>query len=157
MKEPTAHAQYELKIERLIDAPIDTVWQVFTQQTNEWFCPKPWRAEVDWDLRSGGCSTTTMYGPNGEENRMDGMILEVVPGRRVVFTDAFTHGWVPHEPFMVGFFEFEPEGDKTRYTGRARHWTAAAMKQHRDRGFEQGWSAVADQLAALAEAQKAQA
>jgi uncharacterized protein YndB with AHSA1/START domain len=53
---------------------------------------------------------------------------------------------------MVGFFEIEPEGAGTRYTGRARHWTAEAYKTHSDMGFDAGWGAVADQLAALAEA-----
>ena len=33
----------------------------------------------------------------------------------------------------------------------ARHWTAEACEQHRTMGFEAGWGAVADQLAAIAE------
>lgn len=150
-------AQYELSITRLIDAPVDVVWRVFTERTNEWFCPKPWRAEVEWDLRAGGRSKTVMYGPNGEVNPMEGMILEAVPGKRVVFTDAFTGDWEPAGPFMVGFFEFEAEGNKTRYTGRARHWTEEACNQHKQMGFEPGWAAVADQLAALAEGARAEA
>lgn len=145
-------ADLELSVSRLIDAPVDVVWRVFAERTNEWFCPKPWRAEVDWDLRSGGRSSTVMYGPNGEENRMDGVILECIPGKRVVFTDAFKGDWVPQGPFMVGFFEFEEEGGKTRYRGRARHWTEVAKSQHQAMGFADGWGKVAEQLAELAEA-----
>lgn len=137
---------YELSVPRLIDAPIDAVWKAVTDHTDEWFCPKPWRAEVDWDLRSGGRSVTTMYGPDGEENRMEGTILECVPGRRIVFTDAFRGDWIPQGPFMVGFFEFEPEGAKTRYRGAARNWTAETWEQHKAMGFEAGWSKVAEQL-----------
>jgi uncharacterized protein YndB with AHSA1/START domain len=33
----------------------------------------------------------------------------------------------------------------------ARHWDEKAMQTHRAMGFEQGWGAVADQLAELAE------
>jgi len=46
---------------------------------------------------------------------------------------------------------FEPEGDGTRYTARARHWSEQAMLTHRDMGFETGWGAAADQLAQVAE------
>ena len=48
-------------------------------------------------------------------------------------------------------FEIAPDGAGTRYTARARHWTDEAVARHREMGFEGGWSAVADQLAALSE------
>jgi uncharacterized protein YndB with AHSA1/START domain len=97
-----------------------------------------------------------MRGPNGEadcqgEESVGGVLLEYEPERRFAFTDAFTSGWEPHEPFMVGIFEIEPDGDGTLYRATARHWTAEAMEKHREMGFEQGWNAVAEQLAGLAE------
>jgi uncharacterized protein YndB with AHSA1/START domain len=52
---------------------------------------------------------------------------------------------------MVGTMEFADEGGKTRYTGSARHWTKESYEQHKAMGFEQGWTLVAEQLAALAE------
>ena len=58
---------HELVIERLMDAPASALWTAYTDHLNEWFCPPPWRAElVEMDLRSGGRSSVTMYGPNGE-------------------------------------------------------------------------------------------
>ena len=54
---------------------------------------------------------------------------------------------------MVVIIEFAAEGDGTRYTARVRHWTDEALKQHEAMGFESGWGTVADQLAALAEAE----
>lgn len=141
----------ELMIERLIDAPPAALWRAYTEHLNEWFCPPPWRAEVvEMDLRAGGRATITMHGPNGEVMPNDGVYLEVVPERRIVFTDAFTGDWNPAGPFMVGIFEFEPEGDKTRFRGRARHWSDEALEQHKAMGFEQGWGVMADQLAAVA-------
>ena len=83
---------------------------------------------------------------------MEGIVLEVIPGRRIVVTNAFRAGWIPQPPFMVGIFEFADEGGKTRYTASARHWDEATMKQHEAMGFTTGWTTVADQLAALAEA-----
>jgi uncharacterized protein YndB with AHSA1/START domain len=104
------------------------------------------------DLRPGGRSAMIMRGPNpGEEHRIEGVFLEVIPARKVVFTDAYRVGWIPQTPFMTGFMEFHPKGDKTRYVGSARHWSEEAFKQHQEMGFEQGWSAVAAQLAALVE------
>src|SRR3546814_3207846 len=82
---------------------------------------------------------------------LEGVILEVIPERKVVFTDAFAMGWIPKKPFILGVFSFEPEGEGTRYRGIARHWDDAAMKQNQEMGFEQGWSAVAAQLAEVAE------
>jgi len=59
--------------------------------------------------------------------------------------------WTPQKPFMVGIFEIEPDGEGTLYRATARHWTQEAMEEHRTMGFDQGWGAVADQLATLAE------
>lgn len=142
----------ELVIERLMDVPASALWRAYTDHLNEWFCPPPWRAElVEMDLRAGGRSSVTMYGPNGEEMPNEGVYLEVIPDRLIVFTDAFTPGWNPAgQPFMVGSFEFEPQGDKTLFRGRARHWTEEARTQHEAMGFEAGWGVMAAQWEAVA-------
>lgn len=143
-----------LSVTRLIDAPVDLVWRVATQRMEDWFCPKPWRAEVvEQDWRAGGRSALVMHGPDGERMPQEGVFLEVTPGIRFVFTDAFAAGWQPRGPFMVGTMEFAAEDGKTRYTASARHWAREAYEQHKAMGFEQGWGIVADQLAALAEAE----
>jgi uncharacterized protein YndB with AHSA1/START domain len=144
---------FELSVTRLIDAPMRTVWQVATERLAEWWCPRPWTVEIiEQDWRAGGRSAVLMRGPNGEEMPHEGVFLEVTPGVRFVFTDAFKADWRPQGPFMVGVMEFAEEGGKTRYTGRARHWTEEACERHMAMGFEAGWSAVAAQLAELAEA-----
>ena len=52
---------------------------------------------------------------------------------------------------MIGIWEIAPENGGTRYTATARHWTAEAKAQNEAMGFHAGWSAAADQLAALCE------
>lgn len=145
-------SEHELVIERLVDAPASALWKAYTDHLNEWFCPQPWRAElVAMDLRPGGRSSVTMYGPNGEVAPNEGVYLEVVPEQRIVFTDAFTTGWDPAgQPFMVGSFEFEPQGGKTLLRARARHWNEETKAQHEAMGFSTGWGIMAEQWEAVA-------
>lgn len=147
----------ELTLTRHIDASPDKVWDVLVNRQEEWFCPKPWRARIDrQDRRAGGRCDMTFYGPDGEVMPQNGVYLAFDEGRRFVVTDALVYGEdgeiEPAGPFMVGFWEIEPEDDGTRFTGRARHWTDEAVKQHQEMGFESGWGVMADQLKALCEA-----
>lgn len=142
----------ELSVERHIEASVTRVWETMMDRFEEWFCPRPWRAEarqVEW--RSGGRSLVVMHGPNGEEMSNEGVILDYQPGHRFVFSDAFTGDWQPSGPFMVGLFEIVSEGSGTRFTATARHWIDEAAEQHRTMGFDDGWGAMADQLKTLAE------
>ena len=145
---------HELTVTRLIDAPADKVWQVMTERTDEWWCPKPWRAEVDWGPRApGGRTHTTMYGPGGEKNEHPGFILAWDEQLRISVTDAIEGDLQPAGPFMLGIWEIAAEGSSTRYTGRARHWTTESMAHHKEMGFDEGWGIMADQLKALCEAE----
>ncbi len=149
----TAADDLVLSVTTYIEAPPETVWHALTARIEDWWCPKPWRVEiVEQDWRAGGRAAMTMYGPEGQVFPNEGIFLEVTPGVRFVTTDAFTAGWKPAGPFMVGIWEIAPEGSGTRYTGSARHWTTEACAQHKDMGFEQGWGVVAQQLKDLCEA-----
>ncbi len=144
---------YELSVTRLIDADPAAVWDALVNRTDAWWCPAPWRAEVDWGLRQPGSKTlATMYGPEGEKSDHPGFILAWDEGKRIAITDAITGDLEPSGPFMVGIWEIGLEGGGTRFTARARHWTPESMAHHRDMGFDAGWGTVADQLKALCEA-----
>jgi uncharacterized protein YndB with AHSA1/START domain len=155
-----SNESHELSITRFIDAPPEAVYRAYTERTEEWFAPKPWKAKVvARELRPGGRSSIDMEGPNGEKHPGEGVYLEVVPNERIVFTNAFTAGWRPKTNMdsecdlsMVAIVTFEPEGSGTRYTARVRHWNGEALKAHEAMGFEQGWGICAAQLAELAEA-----
>ena len=146
--------EYELAVERVIDAPPDVVYRIWTGRLEEWWAPKPWTTKlVAQELRPGGRSAMVMTGPDGASAPMEGVILDVVANERIVMTNAFTVGWVPQTPFMVAIFTFTPEGRRTLYRAASRHWTAEAQQQHEAMGFEKGWGIVASQLAELAEAE----
>ncbi len=153
-----SEAPRELSVSIFIDASADKVWDVMTNRMTEWWCPKPWTMTIDeHDFRTGGRCATIMHGPDGEVMPNEGIFLEVVPGVRFVTTDAVVRGddgrLNAAGPFMIGGWEIAPEGDGTRYTGWARHWTDEAQKQHEEMGFTPGWGVVAEQLKALCEAE----
>lgn len=150
---------WELSVERRIAAPPGKVWRIMTERLPEWWCPKPWRTEVNAiEWRAGGTFDMVMRGPEpGDESPIRGLLLEVTPGRRFVFTDALTAGWLPSAGgfMMVGCFEIGPDPSDatiTRLRAWSRHWSEASMKSHAEMGFDEGWGVVAAQLAALAEA-----
>ncbi|APW44135.1 SRPBCC family protein [Rhodoferax saidenbachensis] len=155
MSTPTSSADpRELVLTRLIAVPREKLFRCWTEPALivQWFTPPPWKTiRAEMDLRAGGASNIVMQGPDGTEMQNPGIYLEVVKNERLVFTDAYTGAWVPSaKPFFTGVLTFEDEGGKTRYTARARHWTAEDAKAHEDMGFHVGWGIATDQLAALA-------
>ena len=144
-----------LTLTRLFDAPPSAVFRAWTDPhlMQQWFVPKPWSiARIEIDVRAGGSNLIVMRDPEGNEYPNRGVYLEVVPDRRLVFTDAYVSAWVPSEkPFMTAVVTFDPEDDgrKTRYTAQAMHWSVADREAHEKMGFHEGWGQCADQLAEL--------
>lgn len=151
-------AGYELRLERLLDAPRANVWRCWTEPRllEQWFAPQSWTTEVKTlELHPGGASHIVMRGPDDEVSDGVGVFLEAVPEQRLVFTNAFTPGWIPSSqpavvPFMTTIVEMSDEDGKTRYAVRALHWTEEARKQHEEMGFHEGWGQTTGQLEALA-------
>lgn len=146
--------EHELVLTRLIDAPRDKLFRCWTDADllPKWFVPAPWTiAKAEVDVRPGGRSFIVMRDPDGNEYPNDGVYLEIVPNEKIVFTDAYTAGWVPSQkPFFTGIITFADEDGRTRYTARARHWRAEDKENHEKMGFHEGWGICADQLEALA-------
>lgn len=154
----TINPELDLVLERFVPVSPARVWRAWTtpEELMQWFCPRPWKVvECKIDLRPGGQFLTVMEGPDG--TRMppgDGCYLEVVPERRLVFTDSLLPGFRPSgQSFMTGVVILTPEGDGTRYTAIARHANPETQKQHEEMGFHHGWGAALDQLIEMAQAQ----
>ena len=147
-------ADHELVLTRLIDAPRAKLFRCWMEPAliTQWFTPPPWKTvAAEIDARPGGASVITMEGPDGTRVPNRGVYLELVENERIVFTDAYTSAWVPSaKPFFTAIVSFEDEGGKTRYTARARHWSAEDCAAHEKMGFHEGWGIAADQLARLA-------
>ncbi|HEY1753640.1 MAG TPA: SRPBCC family protein [Caulobacteraceae bacterium] len=149
-------ATRELVLTRLIDASPEALYRCWTEPRllKQWFAPAPLTTpHAELDVRVGGENLVVMKLPDGTESPNRGVYLEVVPGRKLVFTDAYGADWQPKDgaPFMTVILTFEDAGPgKARYTARVRHWTNADRARHEAMGFQEGWGLCADQLAALA-------
>jgi uncharacterized protein YndB with AHSA1/START domain len=97
---------YELVLERTFDAPPELVYRCWTEPEllKRWFTPAPWStSHAELDVRPGGSSLVVMKDPEGNEHPNPGVYLEVVPNRKIVFTDAYVDAWTPAEnPFFTG-------------------------------------------------------
>lgn len=150
----TIDAERDLVLTRLIDASPAAVYRCWTdpELMTKWFAPRPWTTpRVTLDLRPGGGNVVVMADEAGNEYPNPGQYLEVVPNKKLVFTDAFVGDWRPSgKPFFTCVLTFEEEGGKTRYTAVARHWTKEDKEGHEKMGFHEGWGLCAAQLEEVA-------
>ncbi len=150
----------DLVLERTVEVPPSFVWDAWTRPEllKRWFCPKPWSTtEAEMDLVPGGIFRTVMRGPEGQEFENVGCFLEIVPGRRLVWTGALGPGYRPRTasptvPFvMTAIIAIEATATGgTRYRATVLHGDAASRGRHEALGFHRGWDAAFDQLVAMA-------
>ncbi|MCA9600706.1 MAG: SRPBCC family protein [Polyangiales bacterium] len=149
----------DLSFERVVDVSTSLVWRAWTEPEHlmPWFTPAPWKTvECEIDLRPGGLFRTVMQSPEGENFPNIGCYLEIVPERRLVWTDTLEADFRPsrlepgtHCPFkFTAILEFEPQGDRTRYRASVLHKDESSRKQHEELGFHEGWGTALDQLIA---------
>jgi uncharacterized protein YndB with AHSA1/START domain len=145
----------DLVLERVVDVSPELVWAAWTQPEHlmKWFCPAPWRVvECEIDLRPGGLFRTLMRGPDGTEMTHVGCYLEVVPAKRLVWTDALEGGYRPNRERQSLPFRFtariliEPQGTGTKYTAIAMHADEASAHKHDEIGFSAGWAKALEQM-----------
>lgn len=79
-------------IERVFDAPVDLIWQMWTQPEHfkNWYGPKGFTVPVaEMDVRVGGKHLFCMESPDGSMKMWStGEYTEVVPNERLVYTDS---------------------------------------------------------------------
>ena len=142
----------DLVLDREIDVPVELVWEAWTtpESIKHWFCPKPWSVTAcEIDLRVGGAFSFTMRSPEGQEFPNVGCYLDIVPNRRLIWTDTLLPGFRPApKPFFTAALILEPKGSGTRYTAMAIHGNEDTRMTHEKMGFHEGWGTVLNQLVA---------
>ncbi len=159
---PPLNPELDLLLERVVDVPPELVWRAWTtpEHIKKWFTPAPWKTvDCEIDLRPGGAFRTVMQSPEGQDFPNVGCYLEIVEGRKLVWTNALLPGYRPAVsaeacPGEVFYFtavvSLEPHGAGTKYSALAMHSEPGSRKRHEDMGFQDGWGAALDQLVALA-------
>ncbi len=92
-------ADREIVISRVYDAPVETVWEAFTdpQKTAQWWGPRGFTITThSKDLRAGGSWDYTMHGPDGKDYPNLTKYLEVEKYSRMVYD----HGGTKDSPPM---------------------------------------------------------
>jgi uncharacterized protein YndB with AHSA1/START domain len=149
----------DLVLERTLDAPIELVWEAYTnpEHIKQWFAPKPFQiSEIDLDLKPGGVFRIRMVGPDGFDtgHGIPGCVLEVVEGKKLSWTSALGPGYRPNEAGegceafpMTAIVTFADAGNgKTAYKAVSLHRNMADKETHEKMGFHDGWGTVAGQL-----------
>src|SRR5580704_15362380 len=81
-----------LVIKRIFDAPRTVVFKAWTDPDHlmRWWGPHGFKTvSCKMDLRPGGAWRICMRGPDGHEDRQQGVFREIVAPERLVFTYAF--------------------------------------------------------------------
>ena len=155
--------QNELVLERTLNAPVELVWEAYTnpEHLKGWFAPRPYEiTEIELDLQPGGIFRFRMVGPDGFDtgHGTPGCVLEVIDRKKLTWTSALGPDFRPNEMGegcesfpMTAVVTFEDaSGGRTAYKAVALHKDAADRDTHEKMGFHDGWGTVATQLEELA-------
>jgi uncharacterized protein YndB with AHSA1/START domain len=151
-------------IERTFDAPVDLIWQLWTQPElfKTWYGPKGFTVPVaEMDVRVGGKHLFCMETPDGSMKMWStGEYTEVVPNKRLVYTDSMAdeHGNVVL-PSTYGMNDAEHPAT-TEVTvlledldGRTKmvmkHAGLPANEQGASNGWEQSFTKMAEHIEAV--------
>jgi uncharacterized protein YndB with AHSA1/START domain len=134
-----------LTLKRRFKAPPAKVFAAWTQpeQIKRWFGPDGTQcSHAEFDLRVGGRYMIAATSANGEKHQVSGVVREIIPGAKLVYTWA----WVstPERESLVTA-EFKPDGEGTLLTlTHAQFFDEDARDRHNG-----GWSGALDKLEKL--------
>lgn len=99
----------ELTITRLLDAPRELVWEVWTnpEHIKNWWGPNEFTNSIEtMDMKPGGFWVFVMHGPDGTDYKNKSRFTEVVKPERIVFEHLTG-------PKFTTTVTFNVEGNKT--------------------------------------------
>ncbi len=102
-------ADREIKISRLLKAPVDLVWEVWTdpEHIKNWWGPNGFTNTITrMDVKAGGEWDLVMHGPDGTDYKNKSRFKEVVKYKKLVYEHVST-------PKFLATIEFEDRGEST--------------------------------------------
>ncbi len=88
----TAEVQKSIRIKRTFNLPLKNVWKAWTVPENfkKWFGPENYKClDCSIDLRVGGKYLNSMQGEDGIKIWSTGTYKEIIPLKKIVYTDSF--------------------------------------------------------------------
>jgi len=115
----TTDADRELILTRIIDAPRELVFRMWTDPAHlaKWWGPQGFTTpSCTMDVRPGGAWRICMRAPDGVDHWVQGVYREVVAPERLVYTFVWSDAaGKPHYETLVTV-TFDERGDKTELT-----------------------------------------
>jgi uncharacterized protein YndB with AHSA1/START domain len=119
------HINHELKINALLHAPLEKVWEVWTKPEHivHWWGPKGFTNTIKtMDVSPGGIWEFTMHGPDGVDYKNKSIYKEIIDKRKIVFE----HVTGPQFTAIIKFIE---EGNNTVLSWTMLFETAEQLQQ----------------------------
>lgn len=98
-----------LSLKRTLNAPIDLVWEVWTQPEHiaQWWGPNGFTNTISkMDVQAGGEWNLVMHGPDGTDYDNRVVFREVVQNKKIVYEHI---NW----PKFMATVEFDAQGEQT--------------------------------------------
>lgn len=135
-----------LTLNRTFDAPVELVWEAWTDPEHiaQWWGPKGMQVEVvEHSFKVGGKWRYIMEMPNKSQFISEGVYSEIKQFEKIISSADF-------KPMTEGVelrALFTRKGDKTDFTFSVVHPTEEYRRQQEEMGFYNGWGSVYDRLA----------
>jgi uncharacterized protein YndB with AHSA1/START domain len=141
------HADREIGLTRVFDAPRHLVFDAFTNLLKCWFGPRGWSLVVrDVKLKAGSLFRLVMCGPDGKDLGMRGVYRELTPPAGSAQGEFFDD--YPGESQLTTVFE--KQGGKTTMTATAfypsKEVSGAAIHSGMEHGATQSYDKLAEML-----------
>jgi len=146
--------KHDLTITRLLDAPLERVWQAWTDpaELQKWWGPRGvTNPTCEWEAKPGGKINVVMLAGEelgqlaGQEWPMTGQFKEVIPQQKLVYTsNAIMDG----KPIIENIctVTFEEQNGKTKMTLQVVITKITPEAEGPLSGMEQGWNQSLDKL-----------
>ncbi|HEY5773780.1 MAG TPA: SRPBCC domain-containing protein [Chitinophagaceae bacterium] len=102
-------ADREIRLSRQVNAPIELVWEVWTdpEHLKEWWGPNGFTNTISkMDLRENGEWDLVMHGPDGTDYKNKSIFKKIIKHKKIVYEHVSA-------PKFLATISFEAQGEKT--------------------------------------------
>lgn len=146
-----------ITIRREFDADTSLVWSAWTttEMLDQWWGPKPWRAETkEMDFREGGHWLYAMVGPEGEKHWSKAEYIKIADEKSFTAKDGFCdENGIMKPDFPQNLWEnkFSLHQGKTLVSVLLTFDTVDDLEKTLEMGFQEGFTMGLNQLDELLE------